>query len=731
MRVNVRIIEDCASRARQAGIARLAKPSPEPDRSRFTGPAQRRARLTEFTAELGDSRSAQLALERVLGGNDLVGINYLERGMLAARSVGRVHLRDADGRTSGFGTGFLVAPGVLMTNHHVIGSAEEARGATVEFEYEIDAYDQKRTEVAFELHTAVTPITHQGLDFCLVAVADRSQAGHRSRADYGWLPLSPTPGKAFVGEYLTIIQHPGGERKQVCVRENKLLKFDEGGSTLWYQTDTVAGSSGSPVFNNAWQVVALHHSGIPRTDRNGRWLTVDGTPWDASMDESRIAWTANEGIRVSSILAYLQANHARHPLAEAVLARPSPPRPNPGRERAEMGASHSRDGELCVTVPVRIAVRVGAECDAIRGLGPSGGGGRDAGGLAGTPKTPGPRPTGPITGGVEAVVIDQNTYDQRPGYRPTFLGEAALRIPLPTLKDPARRKLLVPVKGQPRGELKYWNYSVLLHKARKLAFLSAVNVDASQRPETAGREGDRWYVDTRVDARLQLDQSFYGSQRSFEAKLDRTLNPFDRGHLTRRLDAQWGRDDSLATRNGNDSFHFTNCAPQHWRFNQGAKRWLGLEDHVVSRFAGGQRASVFNGPVFDAPVSKMSPDGRLRPSLLGASHKDPTFGGIAIPKLYFKIVACARGNQTLGVAAFLMSQEDLLRTVGRRLKGLPPAPNEALTDDEARLYQVRVRDIERITGLDFGPLAGSDTLAEEAMVAGMPVEVESLESIRL
>jgi V8-like Glu-specific endopeptidase len=41
---------------------------------------------------------------------------------------------------------------------------------------------------------------------------------------------------------------------------------------LQYTTDTLPGSSGSPVFNDAWKVVALHHAGgnlvtNPRGDR--------------------------------------------------------------------------------------------------------------------------------------------------------------------------------------------------------------------------------------------------------------------------------------------------------------------------------------------------------------------------------------------------------------------------------------------------------------------------------
>jgi hypothetical protein len=56
-------------------------------------------------------------------------------------------------------------------------------------------------------------------------VANRSNNGKRGLGEFGWLAPNPTAGKAFIGEYLTIIPHPDGERKQVCVRQNKLLKF--------------------------------------------------------------------------------------------------------------------------------------------------------------------------------------------------------------------------------------------------------------------------------------------------------------------------------------------------------------------------------------------------------------------------------------------------------------------------------------------------------------------------
>ena len=72
---------------------------------------------------------------------------------------------------------------------------------------------------------------------------------------------------------------------------------------LHYRTDTAPGSSGSPVFNDQWEVVALHHSGVPQRDEQGRILATDGSVWEPEMGEHRIDWKANEGVRISQIVA--------------------------------------------------------------------------------------------------------------------------------------------------------------------------------------------------------------------------------------------------------------------------------------------------------------------------------------------------------------------------------------------------------------------------------------------
>ena len=278
---------------------------------------QKQRRMRQLLGETNDPVSARVGLERIINGNDLDNINYLAKGIAASHPVCRIQLKDSGGNLVGYASGFLIGPGVLMTNHHVFGSKEDARNSLADFDYELDVNGNERPVTHFAFRPDDLFYTNQELDYSVVAVAQKSADGARDISEWGWLPLNGEPGKGDPGEYLTIIQHPSGEVKQVCVRENKLLKYME--HMVWYATDTLGGSSGSPVFNRFWQVVALHHSGVPRKNSKSQTLTKDGKVWDASMHESLIDWEANEGIRISVIVADLNAALGNDPRVRQVL----------------------------------------------------------------------------------------------------------------------------------------------------------------------------------------------------------------------------------------------------------------------------------------------------------------------------------------------------------------------------------------------------------------------------
>jgi S1-C subfamily serine protease len=240
------------------------------------------------------------ALERIMGKSDLMSVRYLELGLRIARTVGRIHVRRADGALQGYGTGFLVSPRLLLTNNHVLTDAGITATSRVEFDFQEGIDGRLQSSIFLNFDPAAFFITDKALDFSLVAL----KGDLRKIAPYGWNGLSAAEGKIIIGEYVSIIQHPSGERKQLALRENQVIDVLD--NFLHYRTDTSPGSSGSPVFNDQWEIVALHHSGVPKKDAQGRVLTKDGQVYTPTMSETLIDWIANEGVRISQILRHVQ-----------------------------------------------------------------------------------------------------------------------------------------------------------------------------------------------------------------------------------------------------------------------------------------------------------------------------------------------------------------------------------------------------------------------------------------
>lgn len=251
----------------------------------------------------GRPLTESIGLERVIGKKDFLDANFMEIGLAVARFVGRINIRSTSGRSIGYGTGFMVSPRLLLTNNHVLGNADAARASEVEFDYQNDRFGRLLPLVGFGLDPDAFFMTDKQHDFALVAVREVSVGGLPLQR-YGWSRLIATEGKALLGEALNIIQHPRGEPKQLVLRSNELVDlFDQ---FAHYVTDTEPGSSGSPVYNDQWEVVALHHSGVPRTDKDGKLIGKDGNVWTDDMDPDNLAWVANEGIRVSSLVQFIR-----------------------------------------------------------------------------------------------------------------------------------------------------------------------------------------------------------------------------------------------------------------------------------------------------------------------------------------------------------------------------------------------------------------------------------------
>lgn len=206
--------------------------------------------------------------EVLIGDNNLRPISFLELGAIRSRCVMQVIVAGL-----GLGTGFLVAPNLVLTNNHVIPSADHARNTTLRFNYETDVSGQLMASTYYACSPDICFVTDVDLDFSLVGV--QNDPGMR----FGYVPVRRTT--PTVGGRVNIIQHPGGQPKQIGLVDNEVAYVDD--QVVQYLTDTMPGSSGSPVFDDNWALVALHHSGgwVPEPNDNSTHFRNEGIAFTA------------------------------------------------------------------------------------------------------------------------------------------------------------------------------------------------------------------------------------------------------------------------------------------------------------------------------------------------------------------------------------------------------------------------------------------------------------------
>ncbi|MGH1364664.1 MAG: DNA/RNA non-specific endonuclease [Calditrichia bacterium] len=252
--------------------------------------------------------------QRIIGTSNLLSVNYLTRGIRAAAAVCRIYVPGGNW----CGTGFLVGPRLLMTNNHVLNSKDVAAQCEVSFSYEHDADGVLMSPIQFNLTPHEIFYTDVTTDVTFVAVAPFSDSSVPIER-FGYLPLIPLSGKGIQGEFVTIIQHPGGGPKQMALRNSKIIVLENLSSPnlsnryIHYTTDTEPGSSGAPVLNDQWQVVAIHHKTVANPSKSN----TGGN----SNSSNNNKWLANQGIWVSAIYERLEFKRFSDSDAAATLAR--------------------------------------------------------------------------------------------------------------------------------------------------------------------------------------------------------------------------------------------------------------------------------------------------------------------------------------------------------------------------------------------------------------------------
>lgn len=154
------------------------------------------------------------------------------------------------------GSGFLIAEDLVLTNCHV-AAQRQARGVgytacAARFGAKLDAAGAEQLGEAFAF-ADMAPIAESAisaLDYAVIRLA--------ASVDRPAIPR-PTPHAFEPNDIYFILQHPLGQ--QMKLSAGTFQSFEPATARVRYTANTNPGSSGSPVFDVAWNPVALHHAG--------------------------------------------------------------------------------------------------------------------------------------------------------------------------------------------------------------------------------------------------------------------------------------------------------------------------------------------------------------------------------------------------------------------------------------------------------------------------------------
>lgn len=646
-----------------------------------------------------------VGLERIIGGSDDIDdVPSDDRARRAGRPVARiVELLSSTRVGDGFATGFLVRPGgPLLTNWHVFADADEARGCGAQFGFERDASGLLSNGSIFELDPDRLFLSDKRLDIALIGVRPAPTMGTGTIREYGSVRLIPSLGKILVGQPLSIIQHPAGRHKHWAERQNKLL-LDPTDADLFltYSTDTLQGSSGSPAFNYDWELIAVHRCGVPRKV-NGQIVTRTGQPWRKGMPEEEVDWVANEGTRISRVYEFLKAARCTDASQQAMIAALVSGAVDPVLSEAARELQGRPTSVAAAAAAGNISMVEQSHAAALEH-----GGGRMNISISGTANfyvtlsdhsafaarglavEPGAGVANAPAHGLEKKLRFDSDYDSRPGYQSDFL--EGFDVPAP--KAPADEALK---EGGEAMVLRYHHYSLVMHEKRRLLIWAAANVDYDPNKRWRSRKEfgtDTWKPDPRVLIGAQIeDVEFYDP-----------ATKFDRGHIVRREDVAWGEDKREEEFGNSDSFHWTNCTPQHERFNRDMFEYNGLwgqlENHI-SKQAGfvQNRLTLMSGPILDVNDPRRD---------FGSGIK------VQVPMAFWKVVVVVETTHphpTLRAYGFILDQTEAIREYGWESR---------FRIGKFKEHQVRLAEITQRSRVEFDEsLHAADPLAGDPNESG-------------
>lgn len=625
------------------------------------------------------------ALERIINGDQSTEIWPNENAKKSGVPVGRLYEIGSEDEPKGFGTGFLVASSILITNNHVFKKVSEALNCAVNFSYEVDkATNEISPGTSFRLMPDTFFYTCEELDFTILAVEDTSIDKKELLSTLGCLSLIGRMGKIKIKSIINIIQYPGGGRKKYATEDNYVTAINDQEGTIFYTTDTQKGSSGAVCFNEYWEVAALHYSAVPKINEKGEWLTVRGEVWNEAMSDDDVDWIANAGISISKIIDHLKAvkfNESDKKYADLILnASQDPLAATKGDEKSNITQNTVKNNEDMGNMILNFygTTTVNISGGTLEGMQQNASG---------------------FTGIQNASLLKEKKerfnedYKSRKGYLENFI--EGFKVPFPKVTDSREKELYRQFGAQEPYIVPYIHFSLVMNKKRRMLMWAAANVDYSDdfrdsRSRTDFGSG-AWRLDDRVPHKYQIQaHEFYDPA---------TL--VDKGHIVRRDDNCWaelinGEKDLLGIEYSNaDTFHWTNCTPQHEAFNRdvapykGVGLWGILENAIKKQleYPKGdkdnpnkdyeQKACVLSGPIF--------------------SDDDPEYMDIQYPLKFWKIFAIRSRSEGNLVYGFILSQEDKVSETGVEIQ----KEGRPRFNAKVKAMQVSLREIEKQSGVLF------------------------------
>lgn len=191
-----------------------------------------------------------------------------------------------------FGTGFLVGPDLVMTNHHVVADVLNGltRPLNVVFRFDYRLLPDGKTlnpGTTFKMHASEwrvddSPFSEDDpdkLDYALLRLdaspgsmpVNPKEPGGQLR---GWFMVPAGQVAVNPGDPLHIVQHPDARPLELALDTEAVIGLYGNGTRVRYRTNTEPGSSGSPCCDANWELVALHHVGDPSygsLSKKGNW----------------------------------------------------------------------------------------------------------------------------------------------------------------------------------------------------------------------------------------------------------------------------------------------------------------------------------------------------------------------------------------------------------------------------------------------------------------------------